>query len=161
MGTTAQRLYLRQMAEQGEKQPIGGRIRILWGSLYMLASLCAYATLSGFLPFSNSTVLNRTRARSKEPPSNQALFPSAIEHQAPHGPLLDYLLVQFSSAKALNLLPSMKLLSGGSYKPSSFQCTASLVLRWDWQWPQYFLFLEMFLVLAAQIKAVSHLYERD
>ena len=60
MGTTAQDdlQYLRQMAEQGEKQPIqGGEFGILWGSLYMLASLYAYATLSGFLPFSNSTVL--------------------------------------------------------------------------------------------------------
>lgn len=60
MGTTAQDdlQYLRQMAEQGEKQPIqGGEFGILWGSLYMLASLYAYATLSGLLPFSNSTVL--------------------------------------------------------------------------------------------------------
>ena len=60
MGTTAQDdlQYLRQIAEQGEKHPIqGGEFGILWGSLYMLASLYAYATLSGFLPFSNSTVL--------------------------------------------------------------------------------------------------------
>ena len=50
--------YLRQMAEQGEKQPIhGGEVGILWGSLYFLASLYAYATLSGLLSFSNSTVL--------------------------------------------------------------------------------------------------------
>jgi hypothetical protein len=50
--------YLRRMAEQGEQQPIhGGEFGILWGSLYFLASLFAYATLSGLLPFSNSTVL--------------------------------------------------------------------------------------------------------
>ena len=50
--------YLRQMAEQGEQQPIhGGEVGILWGSLYFFASLYAYATLSGLLPFSNPTVL--------------------------------------------------------------------------------------------------------
>lgn len=49
--------YLRHMAEQGERQPIhGGEFGILWGSLYFLASLYAYATLSGILPFSNATV---------------------------------------------------------------------------------------------------------
>ena len=49
--------YLRQMAEQGVRQPIhGGELGILWGSLYFLASLFAYATLSDILPFPNSTV---------------------------------------------------------------------------------------------------------
>ncbi|MGB1343318.1 MAG: hypothetical protein ACPG5J_13460 [Pseudomonadales bacterium] len=59
METTAQDdlQYLRQIAEQGEKHPVhGGEFGILWGTLYLLASLYAYATLSGFLPFSNSTV---------------------------------------------------------------------------------------------------------
>ena len=50
--------YLRQVAEQGEKQPVhGGEFGILWGTLYFVASLYAYATLSGLFSFPNSTVV--------------------------------------------------------------------------------------------------------
>ena len=78
MGTTAQDdLQLRQMAHSN---PIkGGEFGILWGSLYMLASLYAYATLSGLLPFSNSTVLiaflPTHRARFPLPLDQRAAFP--------------------------------------------------------------------------------------
>jgi hypothetical protein len=50
--------YLRQVAEQGEKQPVhGGEFGILWGTLYFVASLYAYATLSGLFSFPSSTVV--------------------------------------------------------------------------------------------------------
>jgi hypothetical protein len=167
MGTTAQDdlQYLRQIAEQGEKHPIqGGEFGILWGSLYMLASLYAYATLSGFLPFSNSTVLI---AFLMPIPIGLAGHYALIKRSAFQPGAFSFgnrtssaawftvgLLVQFSAqfwrVRHLILSPLKNTLFGGSCKPSFFLCTAwpmeqlprypetncsTSILRWDWRWP--------------------------
>lgn len=42
--------YLKQVAEQGQKPPLqGGEHGVIWGGMYMISALYAYALLSGYI----------------------------------------------------------------------------------------------------------------